>query len=76
MINMTVAVPNTPALCSENQTNCGTNEISEDNVAPAPNATSNAGKAQHTSVLPLVNRDNSDAVLVCFNGSFSRLFIV
>jgi hypothetical protein len=76
VINMTVAVPNTPALYSENQANCGTKEISEDNVAPAPNVTSKAGNAQHTSVLPLVNSDNNDAVLVCFNGSISRFFIV
>ena len=65
--NIIPANINTPNLCSENQTICGT-ELTKDAItAPAPKLTNKAGKAQHISVPPEVNKVSKDKCLVLTN---------
>jgi hypothetical protein len=62
--SITPANINTPNLCSENQTICGT-ELTKDAItAPAPKLTNNAGKAQQISVPPDENKLSKDKCLV------------
>ena len=62
--SITPATPNTSAFCSENQTSCGSTVTGDDSAAPAPSATSRAGRAQQR-VLPLANRDSTEAACYC-----------
>jgi hypothetical protein len=62
--NITPANINTPNLCSENQTICGTELTTEAITAPAPKLTNNAGKAQQINVPPDVKRLSKDRCLV------------
>src|SRR6476659_250642 len=58
--SMTVAMPNTSALCSDSQTSCGTAVTSPASAAPAPSATMTAGRTQHTSVPPLASNVSAE----------------
>jgi len=73
--NIIVAVKNTSVLCSENQTNCGILETSDDKAAPAPIATSNAGNAQQIKVPLLVKSEIIDAIRVFFKVYISGVII-
>lgn len=53
------ASPNTPALCSESQINCGTAVTSPAKAAPAPKATMTAGNTQQISVPLLATKVSS-----------------
>lgn len=63
--SIAAATMNTASLCSESQTICGNTAITLESAAPAPKATSSAGKAQHTSVPLLVNNDSSEVSRLC-----------
>ena len=65
--NITPANINTPNLCSENQTICGTELTTDAITAPAPKLTNKAGKAQQMSVPPDVNKVSKDICLVLIN---------
>jgi hypothetical protein len=65
--NITPANINTPNLCSENQTICGTELTTDAITAPAPKLTNNAGKAQQISVPPDEKRVSKDICLVLIN---------
>src|SRR6187455_1828109 len=55
-ISAAPANENSSTLCSLSQTTCGKTETSDDSEAPAPSATSNAGRAQQINALELAKR--------------------
>src|SRR5688572_17945535 len=66
------ARPNTPALCSDSQINCGTAVTSPAKAAPAPNATIAAGSTQHTSVPLLASNASNATPRLRFSGTCAR----
>ena len=72
--NITPANINTPNLCSENQTICGTELTTDAITAPAPKLTNKAGKAQQISVPPEENRVSKEICLV-FTSFGSKYFL-
>jgi hypothetical protein len=53
-------IAKTISLFSLSQTTCGNTATKDDSAAPAPNATSSAGTAQHTKVLDVAKRLATD----------------